>query len=76
MKKIEIYKKDKWNMMHAEVQGRTIIVREISDQWGEDSRTFTSRSEMLHWAEHRFSPDKFAGSNEEREHILGVLRSI
>jgi len=76
MKKIEIYKRDKWNMMHAEVQGRTIIVREISDQWGEDSHVFNSRQELMNWAERRFSPERFEGSEEERLRCIGVLESI
>ncbi len=43
IKKHEIYKKDKWNMMTVEVQGRYIVLREISDQWGEETHTFMSR---------------------------------
>ena len=34
------YTKDKWNMMTVEVQGRYIVLREISDQWGEETHTF------------------------------------
>lgn len=76
MKKIEIYKRDKWNMMHAEIQGRTIVVREISDQWGEDSYVFNSRQELMNWAEQRFSPERFEGSEEERLRCIGVLASL
>lgn len=76
MKKIEIYKKDKWNMIHAEIQGRTIVVREISDQWGEDTHVFQGRPEMLHWAEQRFSQDRFDGSEEERQHILAAFKDV
>jgi len=69
-KKVQIFKRDKWNMIQAEVRGREIEVIEISDQWGEDSRTFYSRSELRHWVEERFAPGKFQGTEEERQHIL------
>lgn len=76
MKKTEIYKTDKWNMMHAEVQGKQIIVREISDQWGEDSRTFLSRPEMMAWVEQRFSASTFEGDEQERQRILALFKTI
>jgi hypothetical protein len=76
MKKVDIYKRDKWNMMHAEVQGRQIIVREISDQWGEDTHVFNSRPEMMEWALQRFSADRFDGPEEERERILDAFRNV
>lgn len=76
MKKFEIYKKDKWNMLHVEVQGRTIIVREISDQWGEDTYTFQSRPELMNWVQQHFSPERFKGSEEEREQIIHAFAEI
>lgn len=76
MKKIEIYKKDKWNMMHAEVQGRHIVVREISDQWGEETHTFQSRPEMMHWVEQRFTPDLFKGEESELQDILAAFKQV
>lgn len=69
-KKVQIFKRDKWNMIHAEVRGREVEVIEISEQWGEESRTFYSRVELRHWVEHRFAPDKFQGTEEERQEIL------
>ncbi|MCI3923868.1 hypothetical protein MO973_26940 [Paenibacillus sp. TRM 82003] len=69
-KKVQIFKRDKWNMINAEVRGREIEVIEISDQWGEESRTFYSRSELKHWVEHRFAPDRFQGTEEERAEIV------
>ncbi|WP_213584753.1 hypothetical protein [Paenibacillus sp. J2TS4] len=71
-----IYKRDNWNMMSVEVNGKQLIVREISDQWGEDCRTFLSRPEMMHWVEDRFSADRFEGSPEEREAILDAFREV
>ncbi len=75
-KKHTIYKTDKWNMMTVEVQGKTLILREISDQWGEESHTFLSRPEMMHWAENRFSEEKYADRLEEREAILTAFKEI
>lgn len=76
MKKYEIYKKDKWNMMHAEVQGRSIIVREISDQWGEETHMFQSRPEMMNWVEQRFAPGRFEGSEEELAQIMDAFKEV
>lgn len=39
MKKHVIYKHDKWNMLTVEVQGRHIVLREISDQWEKSATT-------------------------------------
>ncbi|WP_240419067.1 hypothetical protein [Paenibacillus periandrae] len=63
-------------MMTVEVQGKTLILREISDQWGEESHTFLSRPEMMHWAENRFSEEKYADRLEEREAILTAFKEI
>ncbi|SFE97846.1 hypothetical protein SAMN05216378_4579 [Paenibacillus catalpae] len=75
-KKHEIYKTDKYNMLTVEVQGKTLIVREISDQWGEECHTFVSRPEMMHWAENRFKPEQFVGREEERENIIKALKDV
>ncbi|CAM4059590.1 hypothetical protein L1N85_10055 [Paenibacillus alkaliterrae] len=75
-KKHEIYKTDKYNMLTVEVQGKTLIVREISDQWGEDSHTFVSRPEMMNWAEKRFRPDDFVGREEELDGIMTALKNV
>ncbi|EXX85525.1 hypothetical protein BG53_08070 [Paenibacillus darwinianus] len=75
-KKYEIYKKDKYNMLTVEVQGKTLIVREISDQWGEECHTFVSRPEMLHWAENRFRAGQLEGGEAERDTILEAFKSI
>lgn len=75
-KKHEIYKTDKYNMLTVEVQGKTLIVREISDQWGEDSHTFISRPEMLHWAQNRFRATDFVGREEELEAIMRALKEV
>ncbi|GIQ68188.1 hypothetical protein DUZ99_08070 [Xylanibacillus composti] len=76
IKKVQIYKTDKWNMLNVEVHGRQIIVREISDQWGEEAHTFLSRPELMNWAEQRFAADRFPGTPEEREEILAKLREV
>jgi hypothetical protein len=75
-KKHTIYKTDKWNMLTVEVQGKTLILREISDQWGEESHTFVSRPEMMHWAENRFSKEKFADRLEEWEAIIAAFKEV
>lgn len=75
-KKHLIYKRDNYNMLTVEVQGKTLIVREISEEWGEECHTFISRPEMMHWAENRFKADSFDGSEEEREQILASLRAV
>lgn len=76
IKKVEIYKKDKWNMLTVEINGKNLILREISDQWGEDCHTFLSRPAMMQWAEERFSKEAFDGTEEEREQILKAFRQI
>ncbi|QAY66417.1 hypothetical protein [Paenibacillus protaetiae] len=75
-KKHEIYKKDKYNMLTVEVQGKTLIVREISEEWGEECHTFVSRPQMMHWAENRFRVSDFEGNEQERQSILAALRSV
>jgi hypothetical protein len=74
IKKHTIYKKDKWNMMNVEVQGKTLVLREITEQWGEECHTFISRPEMMHWAQNRFS--KFEGSEEELAEIMKALKEV
>jgi hypothetical protein len=72
----QIYKKDKWNMLTVEVNGKTLIVREISDQWGEESHTFMARPALMHWAEERFRKEDYAGNEEEWEEIMKALREV
>lgn len=76
IKKIQIFKRDKWNMINVEVQGTKLIVREISDQWGEESHTFVARPEMMHWVENRFTPERFEGTEEERQSIIAAFREV
>jgi hypothetical protein len=75
-KKHTIYKTDKWNMLTVEVKGKTLVLREISDQWGEESHTFVSRPEMMHWAERRFSKEKYADNMEEWETIMAAFKEV
>ncbi|XEC93234.1 hypothetical protein AB6A23_17890 [Paenibacillus tarimensis] len=75
-KKHEIYKTDKYNMLTVEVQGKTLIVREISDQWGEECHTFVSRPQMMHWAENRFRAEDYVGREQERAAIIDAFKSI
>lgn len=76
MKKHLIYKKDKWNMLTIEVQGRNIVVRELSTEWGEDCRVFLGRPELLDWANKRFSPDDFAGDQAEYERVMQAIAAV
>ncbi|GKU79886.1 hypothetical protein [Paenibacillus sp. L3-i20] len=75
-KKHQIYKIDNYNMLTVVVQGKTLIVREISDQWGEDCHTFVSRQEMLHWAKNRYRAEQFVGREEELESIMSNLKEV
>jgi hypothetical protein len=76
IKKHTIYKKDKWNMMIVEVQGTKIVLTEISDQWGEESYTFMGRPAMMHWANERFSKDRFDGTEEELQAIMQAFSEV
>lgn len=75
-KKHLIYKTDNYNMLTVEVQGKTIVVREISDQWGEDNFKFISRPELLHWAEQRFRIEDFKGREAEYAEIMENIRKV
>ena len=63
-------------MLTVEVQGKTLVIREISDQWGEQGYQFISRPEMLHWAENRFRAEDFVGREDERQAILDNFRNV
>lgn len=76
IKTVQIYKTDKWNMMNVEINGKTLILREISEQWGEECHTFLSRPAMMHWANERFSAERFTGSEEERTAILQAFKQV
>ncbi|MCS7460184.1 hypothetical protein N0M98_08525 [Paenibacillus doosanensis] len=76
IKKHLIYKKDKWNMLTVEVNGKTLILREISDQWGEECHTFLSRPAMMHWVEERFPKEQFEGSEEEWTAIIQAFKEV
>lgn len=76
VKKHLIYKKDKWNMMTVEVQGKNIVLREISDQWGEECHEFIGRPAMMNWVLHRFPQSSFIGNEEEWEQIMGAFKKV
>jgi hypothetical protein len=76
MKKHQIYKKDKWNMMTVEVQGRYIVLREISDQWGEETHNFLSRPAMMEWAKNRFPKEQYIDREAEWEEIMEAFKNI
>lgn len=76
IKKHMIYKKDNWNMLTVEVNGKTIIVREISDQWGEECYTFLSRPALMNWVEERFAKEKYKGTEEEYENMMSAFREV
>lgn len=73
---VQIYKKDKWNMLTVEVQGKSIILREISDQWGEESYNFLSRAEMMDWVAKRFPKSNFEGREDEWNQLMDSFRQI
>lgn len=76
MKKHQIYKQDKWNMMTVEVQGRYIVLREISDQWGEETHNFLSRPAMMEWAKNRFPKEQYIEKEAEWEEIMDAFKNI
>ncbi|WP_068773682.1 hypothetical protein [Paenibacillus sp. FJAT-26967] len=76
IKKHVIFKKDKWNMITVEVNGSRLILREISDQWGEDTHTFMSRPALMKWANDRFPKDKYEGTEEEYNTLMEAFRSV
>lgn len=76
IKTVQIYKWDKWNMMSVEINGKSLILREISQDWGEECHTFLSRPAMMHWANERFATERFKGPEEERQKILEAFRQI
>lgn len=75
-KKHWIYKKDNWNMMTVEMQGKVFVLSEISEQWGEETHTFQSRAEMMNWVERRFSETSFEGSEQERNEIIHTFKQL
>jgi len=75
-KKHEIYKRDKYNMLTVEVQGKTLVAREISDQWGEECFTFLSRPALIHWAENHYRAEDFVGREDELEAIMTALKEV
>lgn len=76
IRKVQVYKWDKWNMINVEVRGKTIILSDITDQWGEQSHTFLSRAEMMQWVEQRFSPGTYIGDEAERLKIIDAFKQI
>ncbi|USB32247.1 hypothetical protein [Paenibacillus sp. YPG26] len=76
IKKHEIYKTDKWNMMTVEVQGKYIVLREISDQWGEETHTFLSRPALMQWAQNRFPKEDFEGREEEWRTLMNSFKQV
>ncbi|WEK53157.1 MAG: hypothetical protein P0Y55_11185 [Candidatus Cohnella colombiensis] len=71
-----VYKHDNYNMLTVEVQGKTLVVREISDQWGEVCHKFISRPEMMNWAENRFRAEDFPGGEDQYKQVMNTIRSI
>ena len=63
-------------MLTVEESGKSLIVREISDQWGEECHIFLSRPELMNWAEKRFPEGDPALSSEEREQLMESFRKI
>jgi LPS sulfotransferase NodH len=71
-----VYKFDNYNMLTVEVQGKTLVVREISTEWGEECHKFLSRPEMMHWAEKRFRPEDFPEGETQYREAMEKLRQI
>lgn len=76
IKKHEIYKRDKWNMMTVEVQGKYIVLREISDQWGEECHTFLSRPALMQWVNNRFPKEEYIDKEDEWKEIITAFKQV
>ncbi|MNJ75700.1 hypothetical protein D3C77_728350 [compost metagenome] len=76
IKKHEIYKRDKWNMMTVEVQGKYIVLREISDQWGEECHTFLSRPALMQWVNGRFPKEEYVDKEDEWKEIITAFKQV
>lgn len=63
-------------MIHVEIHGKHIEVREISDQWGEDTHVFLSRPALMDWVHQRYAVGKFEGTEEERTTIIERFSQI
>ncbi|KEO82146.1 hypothetical protein [Tumebacillus flagellatus] len=73
-KRMNVYKEDNWNQMNIHAHGRRFVVSEISSIEGEHTYDFTSRQEMISWAQRRFAADNFSGTEEERQEILSKFK--
>jgi hypothetical protein len=73
-KRLTVYKEDNWNQMNIHAHGRRYVVSEISSIEGEHTYDFSSRQEMIRWAEHRFAPTNWSGTDEERQEILSKFK--
>lgn len=71
-----IYKQDNWNMMTVEVQGRYILLREISDQWGEECHTFLSRPALMHWVKKRFPEKESIGKKDAWHELMRKFKQV
>ncbi|OPA81118.1 hypothetical protein BVG16_01910 [Paenibacillus selenitireducens] len=76
IKKHVIYKKDKWNMITVEVQGKYIVLREISDQWGEECHTFLSRPALMNWVNNRFPKSEYTDNLEEWHELMTAFKQV
>ncbi|MFD0620041.1 MULTISPECIES: hypothetical protein [Paenibacillus] len=76
IKKHVIYKKDNWNMITVEVQGKYIVLREISDQWGEETHTFLSRPALMNWVNNRFPKSEYIDNLEEWNDMMANFRQV
>ena len=76
IKTVQIYKRDKWNMLNVEIKGKTLIIREISDQWGEESHTFLSRPAMMNWVSQRFPKTDFTDREDEWDELMKAFREV
>lgn len=62
--------------MTVEVQGRYLVLREISDQWGEETHTFMSRPALMQWAENRFPKENYTDNEEEWIEIMKAFKEV
>lgn len=71
-----LHKTDNWNMINLLLEGSKYVISEISSTYGENTIEFTHRGELRHWAESYFSPGKWKGTEEERQHALEIIKKV
>ncbi|MDB5085714.1 MAG: hypothetical protein JWN30_2600 [Bacilli bacterium] len=66
-RQLQVYKHDNWNQMNILINGKHIVVSELSSTFGETTYDFFTKSEMMAWAKKHFA-------NEEPTELQRILQ--